>query len=181
LLSPYADDALGVSERKVVAAHLGACAACTARLGDLEALRGAISAYVGAETAAVDFTGFGDAVLSRIQKEPLGLMQRLRLGWAELTAYHGGLVYSAMGAAAVAVAVIAVLARRPVHGGARGGADMVVHNLSVSDPNYESVVMHTDDGESVIMVVQRHDKGAAPGAPAAPSGSPPAVPHGGNL
>jgi len=184
LLSPYADDQLSGGDRSVVERHLEGCPKCQARLADLKATSAALGAYFEAQANAVDFSRFASKVMGEIRKEPLPLTQRLRLRWTELMAYNARVIYASLGAAVAAgVAVVLVL------GGGSNSAmpdnQLVVHQLNVTDPNYEPVVMHTDDGESVIMLVEHQDEGEAPAsAPKAPSSTQEQIkprPHGGNL
>lgn len=181
LLSPYLDDELSGPDRAVVDDHLRGCQDCQARLADLKASSAAMSAYFQAQAEAANFAGFTNRVMQQIRREPLPATQRLKLWWTELMAYHSTAIYSGFGAAAAAAAV-AVIAVRP--GPMPVNNQLVVHSLQVSNPHYEPVVMHTDDGESVIMFVE-HQKDAdddapasAPEKPAAPAAEPP---HGGNL
>jgi anti-sigma factor RsiW len=175
LLSPYLDDELSAPDRAAVEAHLRECAKCPERLADLKATQAAMSAYFTAQAEAADFSGFSAKVMHQIRKEPMGLGQRTRLWWAETMAYHSTAIYSGMGAAMAAAAAVVLLVGRPV----APDNSLVVHGMSVSDPAYEPVVMHTDDGESVIMLVEHQAESDEPGSPsAAPQQEPP---HGGSL
>lgn len=182
LLSPYADDQLSGSDRAAVEKHLKDCPSCQARLADLKATSAVLGAYLQANADQADFSGFTNRVMQQIRKEPLPLMQRLRLKWAELMAYNSRAIYAGLGAA-VAAGVAVVL----VQSGSRSPMpdnQLVVHQLTVSDPRYAPVVMHTDDGESVIMLVDQQDDGgtkAPPQNPAAMPGQVTPPPHGGNL
>jgi anti-sigma factor RsiW len=185
LLSPYVDDELSGSDRSSVDQHLESCFGCKGRLTDLKASQVALTAHLEAQLAGVDFSGFSRRVTQAIRREPLGLGQQLRLWWAELMAYHSTAIYSGFGAATAAALAVTALVGRPAVGPASN--EMVVHSLEVSDPSYEPVVMHTDDGETVIMVVQHQDDPEeAPTDPAhskapAPSREILEPPHGGNL
>lgn len=195
LLSPYLDNELSGPDRAVVESHLQGCASCPKRLADLQATQSALEAYLQQRADEVDFSGFAGKVLAQIKKEPLPLGQRLRVRWTELMAYHAGAIYSAFGAGAVATLVVGLVLTRP----APRDNTFIVHSLQVSDPRYEPVVMHTDDGETVIMLVEHSadsdssdaksdaPEGAATKAPAAdgPTGAEKPkvgdVPHGGEL
>jgi anti-sigma factor RsiW len=152
LLSPYVDDELLGSERAVVDDHLKSCSDCQKRLVDLRATQAAMQAFITQRAEGVDFSGFTAKVMSQIKKEPLPLGQRLKIWWTEVMAYNATAVYSGFGAAGVAA--IAVLAFVAIPRGPHFNNELVVHSLKVSDPRYEPVVMHTDDGETVIMLVE---------------------------
>ncbi len=193
LLSPYLDDELSGADRKVVDGHLQGCPACQARLVDLRATNAAMQAYLTHRSEGVDFAGFSAKVIAQIKNEPLSLGQRLRVFWTELMAYHSAAIYSAFGAGAAAALAVGVVLARP----AAVSNNLVVHSLKVSDPRYEPVVMHTNDGETVIMLVehnQSEDSDAAPAAGDAAQAPAPGsvgdkvekpedgdVPHGGTL
>jgi anti-sigma factor RsiW len=186
LLSPYLDDQLSGANRGAVDRHLQTCTACKGRLADITASRAALRSYLDAQMAEVDLSGFSRRVTSAIKAEPLGLGQRISLWWAELMAYHSTVIYSSLGAATAAAMAVAVVTSRPLAGPVSN--EMVVHSLEVSDPSYEPVVMHTDDGETVIMVVRHQDdpdEEASPDAAASPAKKKGAedlqAPHGGNL
>lgn len=179
LLSPYLDDELSGPDRAAVADHLKGCRDCPARLADLAATQAAMTAYLKTRADAADFSGFTNRVMAQIRKEPLPFGQRTRLWWSELMAYHSTAIYSGLGAAtAAACAMLLVVGRPAVH----SGEETVIHSLSVTDPRYEPVVMHTEDGETITMLVEHQDD-AQDGA--ATSGTAPAnslaAPHGGNL
>ena len=176
LLSPFLDDELSAPDRAAVEAHLRECAKCPERLADLKATQAAMSAYFTAQAEAADFSGFSAKVMQQIRKEPMGAGQRLRLWWAETMAYHSTAIYSGMGAAMAAAAAVVLVVGRP----AAPNNELVVHGLSVTNPAYEPVVMHTDDGESVIMLVAHQPESdyQESGKPAAPENEPP---HGGSL
>lgn len=176
LLSPYVDDELSGSDRAAVAAHLSGCKDCQARLADLEATHAAMSAYFTAKADAADFSGFTARVMGQIQSEPLSFGQRARLWWAETMAYHSTAIYSSFGAATAAACAVLLFVGVPV--GNRGDGpqppgETVIHSLEVQDPGYEPVVMHTEDGETITMLVEHED--GPDDLPAAEA------PHGGNL
>ena len=182
LLSPYLDDQLSGADRSVVERHLQGCPSCQARLADLKATSAVLGAFLQARADSADFSGFTNKVMQQIRKEPLPLGQRLRLRWTEMMAYNARAIYASMGAAVAAGVAVAL-----VVGGGRAAApdnEMVVHGLTVSNPNYEPVVMRTDDGESVIMLVQHQnetdDAGNEQAAPQ-PTQHVAEPPHGGNL
>ncbi|MBS2029920.1 MAG: zf-HC2 domain-containing protein [Deltaproteobacteria bacterium] len=180
LLGPYVDDELAGSERAVIDEHLRGCKDCQGRLADLQATHAAMSAYFTAQADAANFAGFTQRVMAQVRKEPLPFAQRAKLWWAELMAYHSAAIYSAFGAAAVATAAaVFVLGTPAMHPAAN---ETVVHSMSVTDPRYEPVVMHTEDGETVMMLVEHQDDAhdsdeAKPGQQPAPAEQP----HGGNL
>jgi hypothetical protein len=132
------------------------CTACQSRLTDLRATSAAMQAYLTHRAEGVDFSGFAQKVMAQVKKEPLPLGQRLRVAWGELMAYHSAAIYSAFGAAAVATVVMGVVLVRPAGMGDPDDNSLVVHSLSVSDPRYEPVVMHTDDGKTMIMLVEHN-------------------------
>ena len=173
LLSPYVDDALAGADRAVVEGHLRDCKDCQGRLADLQATRATLGAYFSAQADRVDFSGFSQRVMAQIRKEPLPFGQRVRLWWTELMAYHSAAIYSGFGAAAVAAAAVLVLAGGPGKQ-AQPNDPSVIRSLNVTDPRYEPVVMHTDDGETITLMVEHED-----GPDDAPA--PAEAPHGGNL
>lgn len=185
LLSPYVDEELAGADRAVVDDHLRGCKDCQGRLADLKATKAAMSAYFAAQADAANFAGFTSRVMQQIRKEPLPFGQRVKLWWAEQMTYHATAMYSGFGAVAAAAAIV-VLAVRP--GPAPAGDEMVVHSLTVSDPRYAPVVMHTDDGESVVMFVEHAgdqddsdtDGGGQSAQPVKPAGDDHTL-HGGNL
>jgi len=181
LLGPYVDDELAGADRAVIDEHLHGCKDCQGRLADLQATHAAMGAYFTAQAEAANFAGFTQRVMAQVRKEPLPMGQRFKLWWAEVMAYHSTAIYSAFGAAAVATAAaVFVMQPTPVDN------HLVVHGMSVADPHFEPVVMHTDDGESVIMMVEHEDvDDDGDGIPDAkqntqkPAAAEP--PHGGNL
>lgn len=179
LLSPYLDDELSAPDRAAVGDHLQGCRDCQGRLADLAATHAAMSAFLKTRAEAADFSGFTNRVMAQIRKEPLPFSQRARLWWSELMAYHSTAIYSGLGAAtAAACAVLLVVGRPPV----RLGEETIIHSMSVADPRYEPVVMHTEDGETITMLVEHQDD-ATDEAPTSGSGPSSAAtpPHGGNL
>jgi len=189
LLSPYVDDELSSGDRAAVQGHAQGCTDCQKRLVDLKATQAAMTAYLQQKAEGVDFSGFTARVMGQIKKEPLPAAQRLRLWWAELMAYHSAALYSAFGAAATAAVAVALVLGSPRE---LVNNELVVHSLSVQDPQYEPVVMHTDDGETVIMLVEHQITDEEKAEAAHPSESstddgkvsPGEVgqqPHGGNL
>jgi anti-sigma factor RsiW len=163
LLSPYFDDALEGADRALVDGHLAGCKDCAARLLDLTAGRGVLQAYFEKQAEGVDFAAFTRNVMAQIKKEPLPFGQRAKLWWAELMAYHSQAIYSGFGAAATAALVAGVwfgAGRGPV-APVNGVGEVAVNSLQVTDARYEPVVMHTDEGDAVIVMVD-HDGDGKP-------------------
>jgi anti-sigma factor RsiW len=88
LLSAYADGEVDAKERAQVELHLSGCDDCRARLADLQALSGNLSAHLMAQAEQADFSRFADRVMARIGPEQPGLLERLRVAWSEILAYH---------------------------------------------------------------------------------------------
>ena len=163
LLSPYFDDALEGADRALVDSHLAGCKDCAARLLDLSAGRGVLQAYFEKQSEGVDFAALTRNVMSQIKREPLPLAQQAKLWWAETMAYHSQAIYSGFGAAAAAALVAGMWfggARGPV-APMNGMGEVAVNSLQVTDARYEPVVMHTDEGDAVIVMVD-HDGDGKP-------------------
>jgi anti-sigma factor RsiW len=175
LLSAYADGEVDVRERAQVELHLSGCADCRARLEDLKALGSAVSARLLEEAEQADFSGFADSVLKRIGPERLGLLERMRVGWAEILTYHRTAVVSSLVTAAVTLAVAVPLVYKLAS--ERAAPEVVLRELTLDDPHVKPVVVQMENGKTLIMLV--HDS-----EPDAPEGTPdvtPEPPKGGEL
>jgi len=172
LLSAYADGEVGLRERAQVELHLSGCADCRARLADLKALSAAVGALMVQRAEEADFSRFADDVLRRVRPERPSLLERLRVAWSEILTYHRTAVYSSLATAAVTLAVAVPLAWR-FAGGRGAAAEVVLRELKLDDPRVQPVVLKTDDGKTLIMLVNRPEPGEGEAAPLDLSKKPP--------
>jgi anti-sigma factor RsiW len=166
LLSPYIDGELPPTERVNVERHLSACKQCTGRAADLRAESGLLR--VGLEMAVdeVDFKDFAQKVMARVTPEKPPLLERLRLSFSEMVLYQRTAMFSSLATAAVVmlVAVPLLLRDKPPVGYA--AERMTVQSVRAMEPDKVApVVMETDDGNTIIWLVDQetHRAGQAPG------------------
>jgi anti-sigma factor RsiW len=166
LLSPYIDGELPPTERVNVERHLSACKQCTGRAADLRAESGLLR--VGLEMAVdeVDFKDFAQKVMARVTPEKPPLLERLRLSLSEMFLYQRTAMLSSLATAAVVmlVAVPLLLRDKPPVGYA--AERMTVQSVRAMEPDKVApVVMETDDGSTIIWLVDQetHRAGQAPG------------------
>ena len=204
LLSPYIDGELSPSERLNVERHLSACKDCTGRAADLRAESGLLR--VGLEMAVdeVDFKDFAQKVMARVTPEKPPLLERLRLSLSEMFLYQRTVMLSSLATAAVVMLVAVPLLLRDKHPVGYGGERMRVRSVQVFEPDKVApVVLETDDGSTIIWLVdqetlragkgpgsdeshsdelemEEEPQGGKPQAPAAPPADGPA-PKGGSL
>jgi anti-sigma factor RsiW len=164
LLSAHADGELGARERAQVELHLSGCPDCRARLSDLRALSATVGALMARQAEEADFSRFADEVLRRIRPERPGLLERLRVTWSEILTYHRTAVFSSLATAAVTLAVAVPLAWR-LAGSTGASAEVVLRELKLDDPGVQPVVLKTDDGKTLIMLVNRREPGEGEAVP----------------
>ena len=164
LLSAYADGEVGARERAQVDLHLSGCADCRARLADLQSLSAAVGALLARRAEEADFSHFADDVLRRVRPERPGLLERLHVAWSEILTYHRTAVYSSLATAALTVAVAVPVAWR-LAASSGASAEVVLRELKLDDPRVQPVVLKTDDGKTLIMLVNRPEPGEGEAAP----------------
>lgn len=164
LLSAYADGEVDAKERAQVELHLSGCADCKARLADLKALSESVSAHLLAQAEAADFSKFADQVLARVTPERPSLLERLRIGWAEVLTYHRTAVVSSLATAAVTLAIAVPLVYRYATEQAVA-PEVLVQDLQIDDPNVKPVVMQLENGKTLIMLVRQPVEGEEPSVP----------------
>ena len=161
LLSAYADGEVDAKERSQVDLHLSGCADCRARLSDLKALSETVSAHLLAQAEQVDFSKFADQVMAKVTPDRPGLVERVRIAWSEILAYHRTAVVSSVVTAAVTLAIAVPLVYR--YATEQSVApEVLVQDLQIDDPNVKPVVMQLDNGKTLIMLVRQPAEGEAP-------------------
>ena len=166
LLSPYIDGEVSPAERINVERHLAACRDCTSRAADLRAESALLR--VGLEMAVdeVDFKDFTQRVMARVTPERPPLMERVRISLSELFLYHRTAMVSSLATAAVvALVTVPLLLSRPDVAPGYGADRMRVRAVRASEgAKVAPVVLESEDGSTIIWVV---DQDAASEAPAA--------------
>jgi anti-sigma factor RsiW len=166
LLSAYADAEASPRERAQVEMHLAACAGCRARLEDLKALSAAVSGHLDVQADQADFSRFADEVFKRIGPEAPGLLERARIWWSEILAYHRTAVISSLATAAVTVAIAVPLVwRLASQNASQINPQVVLHQLRLENPALQPVVMDMGDGRTLIMLVDQSGSGAGDAVP----------------
>lgn len=154
LLSAYADGEVKPQERARIETHLSACVECRGRLEDLKAFSAAFADHLEAQADSVDFSHFADEVFKRIGPEDPGLFERMRIWWAEIMAYHRAAVVSSLATAAVTAAIAVPLVwKLASQNAAQLNPQVVLHQLTLENPNMQPVVMDMGDGKTLIMLV----------------------------
>ncbi len=161
LLSAYADGEVDAKERAQVELHLSGCDDCRARLADLQALSGNLSAHLMAQAEQADFSRFADRVMARIGPEQPGLLERLRVAWSEILAYHRTAVVSSLATAAVTLAIAVPLVYKYATEQAVA-PEVIVQDLQIDDPSVKPVVMQLDNGKTLIMLVRQPTEAGMP-------------------
>jgi anti-sigma factor RsiW len=168
LLSPYIDGELSPAERINVERHLSACRDCASRAADLRAESALLR--VGLEMAVdeVDFKDFTQRVMARVTPERPPLLERLRISLSELFLYHRTAMVSSLATAAVLALVVVPLVMNQDDAPMGYGADrMRVRAVRPSEgAKVAPVVLESDDGNTIIWVVDQdtapaHDASAA--------------------
>jgi anti-sigma factor RsiW len=161
LLSAYADGEVDAKERAQVDLHLSGCPDCRARLEDLRALAQVVNARLLDEAEKVDFSHFADEVMRKVTPDRPGLMERLRIGWSEIVAYHRTALVSSLVTAAVTLAVAVPLVYKLASERAVT-PEVVVRELQMSDSHVKPVVMKLDNGKTIIMLVHQDEPESEP-------------------
>jgi len=161
LLSAYADGEVDAKQRAQVELHLSGCADCRTRLDDLKALSQALSQRLSEQADALDFSRFADQVMAKVTPERPGPLERLRIAWSEVLAYHRTALVSSLATAAVTLAVAVPLVYRYATGRAVE-PEVIVQDLQIDDPRVKPVVMRMDNGKTLIMLVRQPAEGEAP-------------------
>ena len=168
LLSPYIDGEVSPAERVNVERHLSACRDCASRAADLRAESALLR--VGLEMAVdeVDFKDFTQRVMARVTPERPPLLERLRISFSELFLYHRTAMVSSLATAAVLALVVVPLVMHQDDAPMGYGADrMRVRAVRASEgAKVAPVVLESDDGNTIIWVVDQdtapaHDASAA--------------------
>ena len=157
LLSPYIDGELSPADRVNVERHLAACRDCASRAADLRAESALLR--VGLEMAVdeVDFKDFTQRVMARVTPERPPLLERLRISLSELFLYHRTAMVSSLATAAVLALVVVPLAMHQDDAPMGYGADrMRVRAVRASEgAKVAPVVLESDDGNTIIWVVDQ--------------------------
>lgn len=165
LLSPFVDGELSAAERVRVERHTAECKDCAGRVADIRAEAGLVR--VGMELLAdqADFSDFAAKVMARVTPEKAPLFERLSLSLSELFTYQRGFMIGALGAAAaVAIAAVTFLAR-PTTPEGYANQRMALHSVTTDeDAHVAPVMMETDEGDSIIWVVDHAHVNGAPDA-----------------
>ncbi len=164
LLSAYADDEVDAKQRAQVDLHLSGCADCRGHLADLRTLSAAVGQLFAQKAEEADFSRFADEVLRRVTPERPSLVERLRVSWAEILAYHRTAVFSSLATAAITLVVAVPLASHFARSSAVS-TEVVLRELKLDDPRVQPVVLTTDDGKTLIMLVNRPEAGEGEAAP----------------
>ena len=163
LLSPYIDGELSPTERVTVERHLSACRDCTSRTADLRAESGLLR--VGLEMAVdeVDFKDFAQKVMARVTPEKPPLLERLRLTLSEMFLYQRTAMLSSLATAAVLMLIALPLLLRERAPVGYAAERMTVQAVRIHDEaQVAPVVMETDNGGSIIWLVDESEHGAQP-------------------
>jgi anti-sigma factor RsiW len=141
LLGPLADAALPDDDRAWVDDHLQGCASCGDRLLLLRAQGTALREVLVARAAQVDFSGFADRVMARIEKDRKGAP--LSAWGSELWGAHRGMLTAFTGLAAAACMALAVFLSPARTSDADDDAALLA---DASGPQVEEVDFGTHDG-----------------------------------
>jgi anti-sigma factor RsiW len=174
LLSPYIDGELSPADRVNVERHLAACRDCASRAADLRAESALLR--VGLEMAVdeVDFKDFTQRVMARVTPERPPLLERLRISLSEMFLYHRTAMVSSLATAAVLALVVVPLAMNQDDAPMGYGADrMRVRAVRASEgAKVAPVVLESDDGNTIIWVVDQDTAPAHDGSDAQPKSGP---------
>ncbi|HYO52203.1 anti-sigma factor family protein [Archangium sp.] len=173
LLSPYIDGELSPADRVNVERHLSACRDCASRAADLRAESALLR--VGLEMAVdeVDFKDFTQRVMARVTPERPPLLERLRISLSELFLYHRTAMVSSL-ATAVVLALVAIPMLMSQRDAPMGyGADrMRVRAVRASaGAKVAPVVLESDDGNTIIWVVDQETPSAHDASAVEPRGA----------
>jgi len=159
LLGPLLDDALAEDDREWVEDHVRCCGKCLDRKALLAAQAAALREALEARAARVDFAGFADRVMARVERQaPAPLPERMRVWTSETWGAHHGLFAAAGGlaaAAALAMAVFLAPPRAPVAADETLLADASQPQLEVVDfGSHDGAVLQLPDRTPVIWLAE---------------------------
>ena len=108
LLGPLHDAALSDDDRPWVEGHLRGCSSCRDRVALISAQGQALREVLQARAAGLDFAGFSDRILKRVQSERATAAERAPIWGREMWWAHRGALTAAGGLAAAACLALAV-------------------------------------------------------------------------
>ncbi|NOK05839.1 MULTISPECIES: anti-sigma factor [Myxococcus] len=165
MLSPYVDGELSSGERVNVERHLAACRDCTGRAADLRAESGLLRVGLDMAVDDVDFKDFTQRVMARVTPDKPPLMERLKLAVSEMFLYQRTAMISSLATAAVLLLVGVPLLtsdRAPV---GYASERMTVKSIQpYRNAEVAPVVMETDNGGTIIWLVDEDSDVLSPGA-----------------
>lgn len=162
-LSPYIDGELTPAERVHVERHLSACRDCTSRTADLRAESGLLRVGLDMAVDEVDFKDFTQKVMARVTPEKPPLLERLRLTLSEMFLYQRTAMISSLATAAVLMLVALPLLLRERAPVGYAAERMTVQAVRIHDEaRVAPVVMETENGGSIIWLVDEAEHGAQP-------------------
>ncbi|NVJ01896.1 zf-HC2 domain-containing protein [Myxococcus sp. AM009] len=165
MLSPYVDGELNSGERVNVERHLAACRDCTGRAADLRAESGLLRVGLDMAVDDVDFKDFTQRVMARVTPDKPPLMERLKLAVSEMFLYQRTAMISSLATAAVLVLVgvpLLMSDRAPV---GYASERMTVKSIQpYRNAEVAPVVMETDNGGTIIWLVDEDSDVLSPGA-----------------
>lgn len=163
LLSPYIDGELSPSERVHVERHLSACRDCTSRTADLRAESGLLRVGLDMAVDEVDFKDFAQKVMARVTPEKPPVLERLRLTLSEMFLYQRTAMISSLATAAVLMLIALPLLLRERAPVGYAAERMTVQAVRIHDEaRVAPVVMETDNGGSIIWLVDEAEHDATP-------------------
>jgi hypothetical protein len=111
----------------------------------------------------VDFKDFAQKVMARVTPEKPPLLERLRLSLSEMFLYQRTAMLSSLATAAVVMLVAVPLLLRNRAPTGYAGERMTVQAVRTYEPaRVAPVVMETDNGSSIIWLVDQDSHGASP-------------------
>jgi anti-sigma factor RsiW len=163
LLSPYIDGELSPSERVHVERHLSACRDCTGRTADLRAESGLLRVGLDMAVDEVDFKDFAQKVMARVTPEKPPVLERVRLTLSEMFLYQRTAMLSSLATAAVLMLIALPLLLRERAPVGYAAERMTVQAVRIHDEaQVAPVVMETENGGSIIWLVDQAEHGAEP-------------------
>jgi anti-sigma factor RsiW len=163
LLSPYIDGELSPSERVHVERHLSACRDCTGRTADLRAESGLLRVGLDMAVDEVDFKDFAQKVMARVTPEKPPVLERVRLAVSEMFLYQRTAMLSSLATAAVLMLIALPLLLRERAPVGYAAERMTVQAVRIHDEaQVAPVVMETENGGSIIWLVDQTEHGAEP-------------------
>lgn len=165
MLSPYVDGELSSGERVNVERHLGACRDCTGRAADLRAESGLLRVGLDMAVDDVDFKDFTQRVMARVTPDKPPLIERLKLAVSEMFLYQRTAMISSLATAAVLVLVGVPLLTSDRAPEGYAAERMTVKSIQpYRNAEVAPVVMETDNGGTIIWLVDEDSDVLSPGA-----------------